>query len=353
MATISCERCGYAFGRKQHLIAHLKRINVCDAILANIDRDFLLEKLLFKKEKTIPCSKCNKLFTLKATALIHEAICKIKIVNTDPDPDPDLDTNNFQYSYPIISPSPLFPNLNNDEPIIRHLTEQNQLLQRELFNKDVINKQLTLQVQILQAQVADLKNNNQIINGPINNGPINNVPVNNGPINNGPVNNGNIINNITINQSIINQPTINPFGQETTDHINKDNLIEYIKQYRTHFIDILNLIYEWPENKNVRLLSLKNKLMEVYTGDSWTVRNSTEIADAMIQRTNELGTKTYIASNLLQEMDASEENEYRIRKLLTRLGTKPNHDYYNIKNRIIADLYSKKRQLVSKSKTQL
>jgi hypothetical protein len=293
MTTISCERCGTIFGRKQHLIAHLNRINECVPTLSTIECRDILEKISFKTVKSVPCSICNKLFTLKTNALFHETKCRLK------------------------------------NPLRETTTVDNLLVANNQQPTDIIIKQLTEQVQLLQLQFAELKNNQS-----------NSQIINNQTINN-PVINNNII---------INKPFINPFGQETTDHLNPDDLIEYIKQYRTRFVDILNLIYEFPENKNVRLLSLKNKLIEVYTGDAWTVRNSTEIADAMIQKTNDLGTKTYNASKALQEMDATEENEYRIRKLLTRISVKQNLEYYNIKNRVIADLCCKKRQLLAESK---
>jgi len=182
-------------------------------------------------------------------------------------------------------------------------------------------RELTKQVQLLQAQLSEL-NNTKAAHQTVINGNVTNL--------------------------IINTPSINPFGKETMDHIKKEDVIEYLKQYRSRFVDIFNLIYDWPENKNVRLLSIKNKLMEVYTGDKWDVRNSNEVTDAMIQKTNDLGCQVYHASDELQALDALEDNEYRIRKLMMRLGAKSNHDYYQIKGRVMAELCSKKKQLADK-----
>jgi hypothetical protein len=255
-----CERCGNVFGRKQHLITHLKRAKVCHPTKSGVEREVLLGKLRFNAEKrVVPCSFCNKMFTLKANARVHEVSCKKK----------------------------------REE-------------EASFTGNDTV-QELTKQVQLIQTKLSELSN-----------------------------------------KTAVNTPSINPFGKETMDHIKKEDVIEYLKQYRYRFVDIFNLIYDWPENKNVRLLSIKNKLMEVYTGDKWDVRNSNEVTDAMIQKTNDLGCQVYHASDELQALDALEDNEYRIRKLMMRLGAKSNHDYYQIKGRVMAELCSKKKQLADK-----
>jgi hypothetical protein len=230
---IECARCGAGFVRKQHLAAHIERVNRCSPLLQDLSVEVMLKNLnIIPRKKRLDAS-------------------------------------------------------------------QQQIIVES-----------TMRIQRLEDELAELKSQPKV--------------------------------NIENQTVIIN---LHPFGQERTDHITDEEIVAFLKQYKSHFIDMMNRIYELPENQNVRMLSLKNKLAIVYTGGpEWAIRHSNEVVDAMIQKTNDLGCKVYHTSEELQKMDSSEEKEYAIRKLLTRIGSKENLDYYAIKSRVIADLYSKKRQ---------
>lgn len=101
----------------------------------------------------------------------------------------------------------------------------------------------------------------------------NNVNTNNVGINNGTINNVNI--NIEIK----------PFGEETTDHISREIAIKCFKRGVYGLIDMLDMIYfnsEVPENHNVKLKSLKNKLVEVFKDSNWETRDFSTAVDRMI-----------------------------------------------------------------------
>ena len=162
--------------------------------------------------------------------------------------------------------------------------------------------------------------------------------------------NGNQINQINQINQTINQTNIivvNPFGQETMDHISDEEVTEYLKKYNTCFVDFVNKIYYGvPENNNVRLRSLKKKHMEIFDGDEWIVKCASEILSAMIQKTNDLGSKVYNASDELKELDATEPYEYRMRKMLISLGAQRNNRiYYDFANRLMAHMVNKREEV--------
>ena len=111
-------------------------------------------------------------------------------------------------------------------------------------------------------------------------------------------------NNVGINNGTINNVNINieikPFGEESTDHISKEIAIKCFKRGVYGLIDMLDMIYfnsEVPENHNVKLKSLKNKLVEVFKDSSWETRDFTTTVDRMISVSR---------SHVMKEMDYKE-----------------------------------------------
>jgi hypothetical protein len=151
--------------------------------------------------------------------------------------------------------------------------------------------------------------------------------------------NDNSTHNITIHNTI----NINPFGNERIDHI--ENIEQYLKPYsKEKFMKIFNLIYDVPENENVRLRSHKKKEMEVYTNKGWAIRASGEVTNAMIQKTNDLGGEAYNKSPELQEFDAN-ETDYATNRLLNNIRKGSNRDFYDVRERVAAALSDKKTKL--------
>jgi len=73
--TFVCERCGTSCKTRQTLIVHLSRPNSCSSSITEIDRAELLNNIA-KETSSFSCSCCNKSFTRKSYASIHEAKCK-------------------------------------------------------------------------------------------------------------------------------------------------------------------------------------------------------------------------------------------------------------------------------------
>lgn len=96
-------------------------------------------------------------------------------------------------------------------------------------------------------------------------------------------------NNVGTNNGTINNVNINieikPFGQETTNHISKELAIKCFKKGMYGLIDMLDMIYfntDIPENHNVKMKSLKNKLVEVFKDPNWETRDLATTVNRMI-----------------------------------------------------------------------
>jgi hypothetical protein len=111
-------------------------------------------------------------------------------------------------------------------------------------------------------------------------------------------------NNVGSNSGTINNVNINieikPFGQETTDHIPKEVAIKCFKRGVYGLIDMFDMIYfnaDVPENHNVKLKSLKNKLVEVFKDPNWETHDFATTVDTMISVSR---------SHMMKEVDYKE-----------------------------------------------
>jgi len=94
----------------------------------------------------------------------------------------------------------------------------------------------------------------------------------------------NTTNNITNNNIVI---QINAFDKETEHHINHEFTLDCFESACWGIIKMIDKIYfdkECPQNHNVKLLSLKNKLVEVFTEKDWETRSMKEISYKMKRR---------------------------------------------------------------------
>lgn len=94
---------------------------------------------------------------------------------------------------------------------------------------------------------------------------------------------------------------IKPFGEDTTDHISKEVAIKCFKRGVYGLIDMLDIIYfnsDVPENHNVKLKSLKNKLVEVFKDSKWETRDFTTTVDIMINI-----SRSHIMKEVAQNID--------------------------------------------------
>lgn len=158
-----------------------------------------------------------------------------------------------------------------------------------------------------------------------------------------------VINNISNIQNNIQNNTIvlNSFGNESYDHISDDFLRKCVQGdvcgvkaliERIHFSE------EAPENKNIRLKSLKNKLVEVSDKQRWVVKDVDEAMDTMIQKGGNLLNKFFFTSDLFtKELD---DLDHKIHAFLVDVFGKNNQNYYAIKRRILALIIENSDQVV-------
>lgn len=151
-------------------------------------------------------------------------------------------------------------------------------------------------------------------------------------------NNGNtpVVNNNTVNISITN---VNNFGNESYDHISNDFIktcmmsnLGGVKQ----LIEKIHFSEDAPNNKNVRLKSLKNNLVEVADNQKWVVRDANEAMETMINKGCKLLNGYYQnPDNGCMEYDINELDNH-IQTFLMSIIDKNNKHYFSLRRRILA-----------------
>jgi len=77
-----CDRCGHEFNDVTNFRRHLLRKNVCQDKISNVSIETLREKYIPpKKEKTIPCPTCDKMFSTPNGLYLHKNKCTHTKVN--------------------------------------------------------------------------------------------------------------------------------------------------------------------------------------------------------------------------------------------------------------------------------
>lgn len=132
---------------------------------------------------------------------------------------------------------------------------------------------------------------------------------------------------------------LNNFGNESYDHITNDflkhcicNSLNGVKSLieKIHFSD------DAPMNKNVRLRSLKNNLVEVSDNQKWIVKDANEAMDTMINKGCKLLNGIYFNNEEdIMEYDINELDN-RIQTFLLTVMDKNNKNYFAVRRRILA-----------------
>lgn len=179
-------------------------------------------------------------------------------------------------------------------------------------------EELKQEIDILKNKVIDLQTNNNVI---ITNNIINN--------------NNNIINNNII---------LNSFGNETYDHITDEFLKNCITKKIQGIKNVIERIHyseEVPQNNNIRIKGIKNKLVEVSNGDKWVVKDINESIDIMIKKSCRILNKYYInpESGLL-EKDINELDNC-IQDFLSSVYDKESKTYFALRRIIMALIIEK------------
>ena len=244
-----CQNCGKIFRDNYNLHTHLVRIKPCKQKIQSKKDDTtpLEEKITPLEEKITPleekitslnkCEFCLNIYHSKNYKNKHQAICKqrddpLRLLEIQMDICPDA---------PPIKTECRFCNHNffNVNKLNQHfkICKDRKEYHEKLINKQSKEQQLTI--------------------------------TNNGTINNGTINN---TNNGTVNYSI------NVFGQETTDHVKAEKLIQMLRELSLEynnkqvylsageFINLVNqYIREVPENDNFNIPDPKGLYAEIKT----------------------------------------------------------------------------------------
>ena len=100
MVKYNCFRCGYLADQKNHMRSHLRRKNVCEPILRDINLDEYSKDILGRRKfietvenpeslpnhsKSLPfhsisCDYCNKSYKYNYNLTKHLKTCKMKII---------------------------------------------------------------------------------------------------------------------------------------------------------------------------------------------------------------------------------------------------------------------------------
>ena len=142
--------------------------------------------------------------------------------------------------------------------------------------------------------------------------------------------------------------TLNNFGSESYNHISEEfikkcimNNVSGVKSLieRIHFSD------EAPENKNIRLKSIKNNLVEISNNDKWIVKDANEAMETMINKgCRILNQHYYNPDSGLVDQDIN-ELDARIQNFLLSIIDKNNKHYFALRRRILALIIEHSDQL--------
>ena len=148
------------------------------------------------------------------------------------------------------------------------------------------------------------------------------------------------VSNTTNIQTINNYNIIlNNFGKETYDHITDDFIKACINKNLSGIKSLIEKIHfseEAPENRTVRLRSLKNNLVEVANDQRWVVKDANEAMETMILNGQRILNGYYHnpQSGLLQK--ELEELDTRIQDFLNSIIDRNSNHYFALRRRILA-----------------
>lgn len=145
--------------------------------------------------------------------------------------------------------------------------------------------------------------------------------------------NSNNTNNNTLNISITN------FGSESYDHITNDFIKSCIMNNMSGIKQLIEKIHfseEAPNNKNVRLRSLKNNLVEVADNQKWVVKDANEAMETMIHKGCRLLNGYYQNPDTgIKEYDIN-DLDMHIQNFLLSIIDKNNKNFFALRRRILA-----------------
>lgn len=126
----------------------------------------------------------------------------------------------------------------------------------------------------------------------------------------------------SIQQNNINQMHIhiNNYGHETTDHLPKDFITScFMMKNIPSLIENLHFDNDCPQNKNIKLKSLKHKIINVYEDDKWIAKPADSILDELVNKGQTILKKHYRNNKEDVQEDMTEEEIDEVIEWLTQI----------------------------------
>lgn len=136
---------------------------------------------------------------------------------------------------------------------------------------------------------------------------------------------------------------LNNFGNESYDHIDEHFLEQCVKaghvQGVRNLIEKIHFCDKAAENKNIRMKSIKNKLVEVANNQQWVVRDASDATETMITKGGRLLHKYCFSSDALKTSELDDEiydMSERLQNFMKVVFDRESKQYYALRRRILA-----------------
>lgn len=149
----------------------------------------------------------------------------------------------------------------------------------------------------------------------------------------------NTVTNNTTQININNFIQLNSFGAEDIEHISQDFVKSCIMNNVTGMKNLIEKIHfsdEAPQNKNVKMKNIKEKLVYVNKDNQWVVKDAQEATCSMIRKGCCIANTCYNDENSGIRTVDENDLDNKIQLFLMELLGKQGHDYYALQRRIFA-----------------
>jgi len=129
--------------------------------------------------------------------------------------------------------------------------------------------------------------------------------------------------------NIGNQIIINNFGNENMSHLTPQFIERCIRNAVSHGVpDMVRKIHfdpEVPENKNIRVASLRREHLGVFQEDKWMIKDKTEVIDDMINKVCIVLRQYYNGKEgqRIKDEDETQNNQFYVYKLVNIMNKIP------------------------------
>lgn len=292
-----CERCHFQTQYKRNLVAHLKKENQCVARYVSTSPVELLKRLETPKNvgNCIICPYCQKLMS-KTNISKHKKICSKKVITQQ--------KNNNIISENIVS------------------EQESEVYDQRIKQLEQTVENLKQEIQTIKQIKTECSGSNEASCSYNSNG----TTINGGS------------HNITI---VNNNIQLNNFGDEDLEHITAEIIrhcmMNNINGMR-NLIEKIHFSKEKLQNRNIRIKSRKDKLVEVFNDNLWIIKDANDAIELMIKKVGKICNEFYQSDkDGIQRYDI-ECLRNKIQQFLLELLMKNSNDYYALRKRVLATI---------------